>query len=342
MNFRVQQKILFHLVGWVLLFTLVIAFLFGRQEIRFSLPFLLTPAWLFFACFFLLVFYTHSGLLIPHLYDKRRYLLYVLSITIIIVAALYLRPYDALVRATESPRFGPVRFPRRAPPIDIISVLLSLGSLSVSTLISTLQKLNESEKRIIRAETDRVNAELSFLKAQINPHFLLNTLNNIYTLALTKNAKAPEAIMKLSHILRYVIDESENNFVPIRNEIACAEDFIDLQKLRLNEKTSVRFSVEGNVTGKQVPPLLLLTFIENAFKYGVSNHTPAEISINIKVEENLIGFRCKNIVFAVGSGEVKVGLTNIRKRLNHLYPGKYFLHILNHDRVFEVELQLRD
>jgi two-component system, LytTR family, sensor kinase len=213
----------------------------------------------------------------------------------------------------------------------------------VSMVRAAMKKLNESEKRVMQAEADRVKAELSFLKAQINPHFLFNTLNNIYSLAVTKNDNAPNAIMKLSHMLRYLTDEAENNFVPLQNELSCVQDFIDLQKLRLNEKTNVNFHTEGDISNKKIPPLLFMTFIENAFKYGISNHKASEICIQVTAGRTGIKLRCKNNVMVSGSEEgMRVGIPNARKRLDHLYHGKYLLNILNHDGVFEVLLELTD
>jgi two-component system, LytTR family, sensor kinase len=342
-SFSFKRTIIIHIVGWVLLFSLVLTFLFTREDKHFSLSFLLQPAWFFFAAFYLALFYGHSEWLLPKLYDKGHYLLYALVIAGIIIIAFYFRPYDRLVRASETAFFSPGLPPRRPPFIDILSILLSLAVLSVSMVRAAMKKLNESEKRVMQAEADRVKAELSFLKAQINPHFLFNTLNNIYSLAVTKNDNAPNAIMKLSHMLRYLTDEAENNFVPLQNELSCVQDFIDLQKLRLNEKTNVNFQTEGDISNKKIPPLLFMTFIENAFKYGISNHKASEICIQVTAGRTGIKLRCKNNVMVNGSEEgLRVGIPNARKRLDHLYDGKYLLNILNHDGVFEVLLELTD
>src|SRR5205823_10521035 len=123
---------------------------------------------------------------------------------------------------------------------------------SLSAALSILKEWRNIEQRAAKAEADKANAELAFLKAQINPHFLFNTLNNIYSLAVTKSEMTPVSIMKFANIMRYVTDEVTQDFVPLQSEIDCASDYIDLQRMRLSKKVYVDYSVTGNLDGKQI------------------------------------------------------------------------------------------
>jgi two-component system, LytTR family, sensor kinase len=194
----------------------------------------------------------------------------------------------------------------------------------------------------LQAEADKVNAELSFLKAQINPHFLFNTLNNIYSLSIVKSEQTPAAILKLSSILHYLTDDVRENQVPLPSEVDCVQNYISLQKLRLTDKVNVEFSVDGAREGKSIAPLLLMTFIENAFKYGISSHEPCTITIRLRTSERSIEFFCRNKVLVKNPTEERtgVGINNARKRLEYLYREKYSLSIHTEDEHFTVHLTL--
>ena len=136
------------------------------------------------------------------------------------------------------------------PPFDVISFFIFLMIVALSTAMKIMEQWRMTEKRAIQAESDKASAELSFLKAQINPHFLFNTLNNIYTLTLMKDDHAPDSIMKLSNIMRYVTDDAMADFVPLQQEVDCINDYIELQRLRLGEKTAVNVDISGAIDGR--------------------------------------------------------------------------------------------
>jgi hypothetical protein len=226
---------------------------------------------------------------------------------------------------------------------DIISFFLFIMIIALSTAVRMMRQWQLSEQRAVQAESDKTSAELSFLKAQINPHFLFNTLNNIYTLAVVQDEHAPESILKLSNIMRYVTDDARDDFVPLQDEIGCINDYIELQKLRLGKQTAIDFKISGDVENKKIAPLLLMTFIENIFKYGISKHEPSLISINILSHEKGISFYCRNRIFAKKSDSARegIGLKNARRRLAHLYPGRYVLNINTDDQLYTVNLILQ-
>jgi two-component system LytT family sensor kinase len=205
-----------------------------------------------------------------------------------------------------------------------------------------VQQWQLTEQRAVSAEAEKASAELSFLKAQINPHFLFNTLNNIYTLAITNNANTAESIMKLSNIMRYVTDDVTANFVSLQSEVDCVVDYIDLQRLRLGSKTTVNFNITGTIAQQQIAPLLFMTFVENVFKYGVSKQYESAIDINLHVADDMITFMCVNPIFERKEHieRTGIGIVNTKQRLKHLYPGKHMLNITDDNDLFTVVLTL--
>ncbi len=234
----------------------------------------------------------------------------------------------------------------RRPKVDIISVTLFFLVIALSITILIVKRWKLALEQAARAETDKVNAELSFLKAQIDPHFLFNTLNNIYSLAVMKDDNTAESIMKLSNIMRYVTDEAKDNFVSLRNETNFISNYIELQRLRLGSKVTLDFAVSGNLRDKLIAPLILITFIENVFKYGISNSEPSTIKIDLKADNNTINFFCRNKMYPLkqhtdlteGTG---IGILNATKRLDYLYTGKYHLDIKKDDGYYSVNLILQ-
>jgi LytS/YehU family sensor histidine kinase len=225
--------------------------------------------------------------------------------------------------------------------MDIVSVFLFILTIVLGMAIQVSRQWRDTRQQVIRAEADKAQAELSFLKAQINPHFLFNTLNNLYSLAVTKNPQTADSIMKLSNIMRYVTDDATQDFVSLQSEIDCITDFIDLQRLRLNNKSHVDFTITGNPQHKTIAPLILMTFVENVFKYGISNHESSVITIKLFVTETQISFFCRNTIFNSGNGDrTGIGIANTRKRLEHLYPGKHLLNITSQNGLYIVELTL--
>jgi len=359
-------SVIAHIAAWLFFFSLVLGFVYRMPEENGMQGRILSLSFLLFSFIYIALFYLNTFVLIPQLYLKKKYFLYLVTVLVLFTAVYTVRPFEKLVkrfpereqRMESPPAFrrlqetktpppaGPDRRPpgqRQPPPTDIVSIILFVAVWSLSTAICIIREWRRTESRVIQAEADKANAELSFLKAQINPHFLFNTLNNIYSLAITKNEHTAESIMKLSNIMRYVTDDVREDFVSLENEIECLRDYIDLQKLRLGRKMKVEFIVEGTVVGKKIAPLILMNFIENVFKYGISNHEPSDILIRISVQDDHIVFFCRNKLFETKhpSARAGIGLQNTRQRLQHLYPDKHFLNISTEDGFYTVQLTLQ-
>jgi two-component system, LytTR family, sensor kinase len=346
--------IIAHAAGWIFFFSLVLGFLYNSPDVQnvfhiaFSWPFLA------FCVIFLFIFYFNTYLLIPKLYLEKKYTIYFVVIILLFAAVYFIQPFDDLMdrfrrAGPPGPGFGPGTGPGGPPPghdeshqTDIVSMVLFITVWSLSTAICIIRQWRITERRAIQAEADKANAELSFLKAQVNPHFLFNTLNNIYSLAITKSENTAASILKLSNIMRYVTDDIREDFVPLDHEIECITDYIDLQKLRLGKKMNVDLSVNGKITNKKIAPLILMTFIENVFKYGVSSHEPSAIVIRLFANEQYITFFCENKLFGTKRNVERtgIGITNTRERLKYLYPGRHVLDISTANNLFTVQLTL--
>ncbi|MDH7463074.1 sensor histidine kinase [Chitinophagaceae bacterium 26-R-25] len=232
---------------------------------------------------------------------------------------------------------------RRGPHIDIVSLFLYFLIIALSLALEISRRLSKAEQKLLITESEKARAELSFLKAQINPHFLFNTLNNIYSLSLLKNEKTPEAIMKLSNIMRYVTDDVHEDFVPLKDELDCIADYIYLQELRLGKNVQLCFKITGDSDGKEIAPLLLMTFIENVFKHGVSNHETSVLKIHLAVEDTQLVFTTHNKIFLASEQLERAGqgIENATKRLQLLYPHKHSLQIENSNGYYDVKLTLQ-
>jgi LytS/YehU family sensor histidine kinase len=199
----------------------------------------------------------------------------------------------------------------------------------------------DTEQRKKQAEKEKVDAELTALKAQINPHFLFNTLNSIYYMSIQKSDDAPETIIKLSDLMRFVLTETQAQFIPLNKEIECINQYIDLQAMRLPKKTVVDFKVEGDIEQQIIAPLMLLPFVENAFKHGVSTHVESKILIHLDVKKDWLLFHAENKKeHQTIKKSTRIGLSNVVRRLELTYPQKHNLKIDESGNTFKVDLKI--
>ena len=385
-------SVIVHIAGWLLFMAFPLLLLTNRwQQDTITWSLLQKPSYWLFCGTYILLFYSNAYFFIPHLFLKKRYVLYGIVVLLLFSGVHYLQPFDKLLHSirpkgmfgNNRPPFGysPGSYPNfrtlqpdgkigpyakpqeseqrqfraagpfygqgsgkhnllRFRPMDSISLFIFMMIMALSTATRIIQQWRLTERRAIQAEADKTTAELSFLKAQINPHFLFNTLNNIYTLAVIKDDHAADSIMKLSNIMRYVTDDVLTDLVPLQNEVDCIGDYIELQRLRTGNNTQVNFIVTGDIESKKIAPLILMTFIENVFKYGVSKHEKTTIDIKISVSDTDISFFCRNHIFVRRAENQRggIGIRNTKQRLNHLYPDKHLLNIWNEDKEYSVQL----
>jgi hypothetical protein len=194
-----------------------------------------------------------------------------------------------------------------------------------------------------QAQKEKLDAELSYLKAQINPHFLFNTLNSIYSLAIDKSDSTAPAVAKLSGMMRYVITDTAKEFVPLEKEIAYIKSYIELQRIRFGDTIHLFFEINGDPVAKQIAPLILIPFIENAFKYGVNAEEDSMIRISIFIEDNKLNMEVRNNkvnVQMAHEDKTGTGIANTESRLQLLYPARHLLKITDNDKEFSVSLTL--
>lgn len=195
--------------------------------------------------------------------------------------------------------------------------------------------------RLQNVEREKMKSELAFLKAQINPHFLFNTLNSIYALALKKDDKTPDAVIQLSELMRYIITNANDEVIDLSKEINYISNFISLQKTRLGNTVSVDYQVNGSPFGKAITPLILISFIENAFKHGVNPDQTSEIGIYIDIFDDVLKMQVTNKkTFSIQS-ETGIGLQNTIERLALLYPNKHELNIEDTQDKYIVKLSIQ-
>jgi two-component system LytT family sensor kinase len=191
-------------------------------------------------------------------------------------------------------------------------------------------------------EKEKITAELAFLKSQINPHFLFNTLNDIYALTYHKSEKAPDAVLKLSDLLRYMLKESEGKFADLKKEIDYLKNVIDLFQIGQKGSAAIEFKVDGEVDKQQIAPLILINFIENAFKHGVIDNPLWPIHIKIHIDLNGMDFFISNQKNKDYKDQtVGIGLVNVKRRLELIYPHQHWLEIKDEADTFTVTLKIK-
>lgn len=367
MNNLKTAKLITQIAGWILFFSLPIVFMLDEQGTENAMNIIGTSSYWIFCGSYLMLFYISSLLLVPKLYLTQRYLLFFGIITLLFAAFYFLKPFDKLMSdhqqsKTKRPNFemehplpphnqGPPPPHQRQPQpgrgdirnFDIVSIFLFILVIALSMAIEINKQLYLTQKKAIKAEADRAEAKLSFLKAQINPHFLYNTLNNIYTLAVINHPNTAASIMKLSNIMRYMTDDITVEQVPLREELDCIANFIGLQELRLGSKTPIDYRVDGLAIHHKISPLILMTFVENAFKYGISKQNASAILIRISIHDDRLEFFSQNGDFSenIKINSTGIGIANTRQRLQHSYPDRHDLNIKKAEGLFTVKLSLK-
>ncbi|WP_254560407.1 sensor histidine kinase [Dyadobacter diqingensis] len=287
-------------------------------------------------------FYFHYYELLPKYYFNKKYVIYGAAI-LCFFAGLIL-----LIHLLDKPHGMPRAFPGPPPrtmkfdkPPGAFENSQTMFLFLVGLFVSFALRIND---RLKRAEREKLHSQLSYLKAQINPHFLFNTLNSIYSLAIEKSDRTADAVVMLSSLMRYVIRDASESMVPLNKEIEYIKNYVSLQKFRLDDTVSIDFQVHGIVSNKQIAPLILISFIENAFKYGVNPEQKSLIEISITLNNGQLSMHVANSKLRISSNEEEssggIGIGNTRTRLELLYPAKHVLTIQDNPDTFIIDLKL--
>ena len=333
-------RILQHLVFWVLSFILFLQ-LFKTGNKAEKVDYVYSAL---FQLSLLPAVYINLELLLPQLGKRKRIILYLpLLIAVIILFSWINYKFFASWSVHVFPDYFFISY------FTLREIIFFFTTYVVITSLLKLSKswfwVRELEKELLEKEKQKTEAELKALKAQINPHFFFNTLNSIYSMALDKDDRLPKTILQLSDLMRYFLYESRDNFIPLKKELDVVDNYMALQRLRSGKELNIETQRTGSVNGQQIAPLLLITFLENAFKHGAKgNSIGTFIKLNIAVEKNKLFFSVLNNKGMID--EIKttdhggLGLENIKRQLELLYPGKHSLAIKDMKDSFAVELQL--
>lgn len=298
----------------------------------------------------ILLTYTLLYWLLPNYYYKRRNYLRTGATTAFVLVVFY---YAASVFKYAVPVYNsllgtssaqvPFASMQWAVMIDQLSSLPIILGLALTIKLVKRWWLKQKETEQLAKE--KINAELQLLKAQVHPHFLFNTINNIYYFTLNHSSHAPVMIKKLSGLLHYILNECDQPLVPLEKEIKMIQDYMALEKIRYAEQLQMTMDIADNYEGKMIAPLLLLPFVENSFKHGASRMiTQPWVILHIRIENNRLQFSITNSkppAHEPAMAKGKIGLKNVKKRLELLYPGTHQLAITSESGSYRVQLDLQ-
>lgn len=332
-----QQRWAVHVLYWICVFVLYILF-FGRQSNSYSQTFFFIGALLPIT---IGTVYFVNYFLVPRYLLKENYLLFVVYFIYTVVVSVFLGMVTVVASFIL---LAEVQIKRmNAATIDFFFLLASLVMIVfLSMAIKLLLHWRQSKEAYEKLMREKVETELRFLKAQLNPHFLFNTLNNLYFLTSTKSERAPQAVIQLSEMLDYVMHASRSVFVPLENEWHQVENYIALELLRCEDRVQVQKRIDGELASHTIGPMLLLTLVENAFKHGVLKMTgPSWVHILLTCNESKFEVVVRNSrkVMPAANG---LGLTNLKSQLTHLYGEQCTLVITdNFQDEFSVTLTIQ-
>ncbi|APQ19218.1 histidine kinase [Maribacter hydrothermalis] len=327
-------QIIVHISIWVLLYGLSYPILNEARPVSIGLFSKLIVI--------IVLFYFNYFYLVPVYLLRKNVLIYLLvSLTLLIVSVVVLNYFF-------EPKFPNNQFINRPPPRDFgymlhIRFIIILGiPYVISTILRMYVEWEQNETLRLTVEKESVKSELQFLKAQLNPHFLFNSLNTIYALSVKKSPDTSEAIVDLSELMRYMLYEADKDLVPLNKELDYIKSYIQLQRLRLSDSENVSLKITGEDRGRAVPPLLFISFIENAFKYGTDykGKTYVKITLDITNESIVLNVKNKIGVFREPTSNSGIGLENIRNQLELIYPSLHDLQVHNDGENYEVLLTI--
>jgi LytS/YehU family sensor histidine kinase len=285
-----------------------------------------------------LVVYLNLKVLFPLFFEKGRFLIYLLSLLVVVLpgGGFYFLLFNHWIDHIFPGYYFIAYYSFWDISLFFVIYLSASGLLHLARSWFQLQEL----------EKEKTSAELKALKSQLNPHFLFNSLNNIYSLARKKSPLVPDKIVQLSDLMRHIIYESDVEFIPLEEEVEMVKNYIELQNLRSTTPDRIKMEITGEIKGKKIAPLLFLPFVENSFKHGLKNDTnDSYVRIKIETTAHNLFFKIENrkgVTVEIADSKYKgIGIENVKKRLELIYPGKHSLVISDIEDKFEVNLQIQ-
>lgn len=357
-----RQETIVYSVAWTIIFAIPIVLDYlatATSSVTFSWT-AVCIMWLGILPFFLL-FIVHDILVSPLLVQHKRYSAYVLCVTVLIVLVVACLSTDVWrdcrLHLSESakvyylmpppPRHQPQNGPMHPEvmievfnPVQMVNIVVSLLTVGLNVGVKMFFKAQRDERVMHEIEHQSLQKELEYLKYQINPHFYMNTLTNIYALVELDPKKARTAILDLSRMMRYVLREGSETFVPLAHDVEFMRHYLSLMRLRYVDGVDVEISLPEDCGHASVPPLLFVTFVENAFKHGISYRSRSFVRISLTVDDDNVLFRCTNSRHADDKHGTGIGLENVRRRLHLIYGEDSLLAIEQPEGQFDVSLKI--
>lgn len=344
---RKRNRVIAQIVLWVSLFGSMNLMFVGTD----------VPVGLYYRNFIhlgvaLIIIIINSYVLIPRLFEQKKYERYALAVFVSLFVVLFsavaieglLASFYPAPFATERPMRQP-----GGPPGPMVKYMLSLiiyaAVFMVGIVLESIQLNRRQEQLASEVQNEKLETELKFLKSQINPHFLFNVLNNVYTLSLIQSKQTPEVVMKLSEMLRYMLYDSNQERVTLEQEIDYIQHYIALQQLKDEEPLDVATTLDIRNAKVHIAPMILIPFVENAFKHSKIEDTEnGWVKIKLIEDGSSIRFEVRNSILAEGGAKDPtggIGLKNVRRRLELEYPMKYELNIDQEDQQFVIQLAIQ-
>jgi len=298
----------------------------------------------------MILVYLNIIVLMPRFVYKRKYFMYIIFLIASLLLMVFMKFNLTFFLVSEN------IWPEGPSVIHdftfTYAIDMMIGELYVITFVTAIKITMdwlEEQKRVAALEKMQSDTELLFLRSQISPHFFFNTLNNIYSLSIEKSEKTPRIILKLSELMRYLIYETKTKRQSLEKEIICIQNYLDLERIRYGELLKINMNISGDILDKKIAPILLLSFVENAFKHGANkNIGNVTIDIDFRIVKNFLYFTISNPISEITKHKLLInhsggiGLNNVKKRLALGYDSdEYDLKIDNEDKLFTVKLKIK-
>lgn len=327
-----------HVIFWLLFLLLMTALELSEHNFLFAISNELINIF-----FYAILVYYNLFYLIPNYLTQKKFLTYAM---LLILSAIILTPLKVIVFYFKF--YNQPQLQQGLVANLNWYFLVSFFIAGTSTILKIITDWTRQLREKQQLQTQTMQSELRFLKSQINPHFLFNTLNSLYALTLKKDDKAPEIVIKLSEMMRYMLYECNEKKVLLKKEINYIKNYLDLEKLRQNKNVAINFKHYGDPGNKKIAPLMFIPFLENSFKHGVSHFLEeAFVHIELKIDEGTVNFYIENskpeelpAPSTPGKKSGGIGLVNVQRRLNLLYPNKYELKINDYPQSYAVSLKI--
>jgi len=298
----------------------------------------------------MILVYLNIIVLMPRFVYKRKYFMYIIFLIASLLLMVFMKFNLTFFLVSEN------IWPEGPSVIHdftfTYAIDMMIGELYVITFVTAIKITMdwlEEQKRVAALEKMQSDTELMFLRSQISPHFFFNTLNNIYSLSIEKSEKTPIIILKLSELMRYLLYETKTKRQSLEKEIICIQNYLDLERIRYGELLKINMNISGDILDKKIAPILLLSFVENAFKHGANkNIGNVTIDIDFRIVKNFLYFTISNPISEITKHKLLInhsggiGLNNVKKRLALGYDSdEYDLKIDNEDKLFTVKLKIK-